>query len=679
MSDMRERREIWKTVLSMVPVAFAAVLTVYTAADFAQIKDQKRYLLMMCAVSLVLSVLFRIMKRRPEKKGYALMQAAVFLSAPLIMAIAVEVLNGNLLWRLKVPVDILLNYLVYLGTYVFFYVLCGSVTVSGMSASGILLVFGIVNMYLKDYKGSPLLPMDLGSVRTAANVASAFSFKVNPRLATAVCLAVMCFGLMKGWKMQKEHKKRQRAERIIGFVILAAFGFVFYGSDTFADNDMRPDFFNQTRGYENHGAYAEFILNTKYLFMSQPDGYSSGEVLSWLEEAENTHASVYETAMRKQGDPVASWTGTDQTPHILVIMDEAFSDLSVIGDFETNIPYMPYLDSLIGQENVIEGNAYVSTIGTGTSNTEFEFLTGNTMAFLPAGSNAYQLYVDHTMPGLTQILKDQDFAATALHPYYRTSWNRPAVYDYMGFDEFLAMDDYPDAVKIRRFISDNWDFHEAARLIRQSKDQPLFLFNITMQNHSSYEIHYENFEERVWVTSTEKEYPETNQYLSLIRQTDDDLKKLITILENMDDPVLLLFFGDHQPFIEDGFYEEVMGEKLNAMSDEKQQKRYISRFLIWANYDIPEGYIDQISVNYLSSLMMEFSGLKTSPYQQYLAKLYEEVPVMTALGCRDFSGEFFQADEKNSHEEAVAKYRKIAYNLLFDKNERIEEFFAVTK
>lgn len=49
--------------------------------------------------------------------------------------------------------------------------------------------------------------------------------------------------------------------------------------------------------------------------------------------------------------------------------------MRVVGDIETNIPYMPFIDSL--EENTIQGNAYVSTIGTGTSNTEFEFLTGN--------------------------------------------------------------------------------------------------------------------------------------------------------------------------------------------------------------------------------------------------------------------------------------------------------------
>jgi len=130
----------------------------------------------------------------------------------------------------------------------------------------------------------------------------------------------------------------------------------------------------------------------------------------------------------------------DSSPNIIVIMDEAFSDLGVIGGFETNKDYMPFINSLIGQENVIEGNVYVSTIGTGTSNTEFEFLTGNTMGFLPAGSNAYQLYVNDVQPGLTSTLKSQNYSATAFHTYYRTSWNREQVYEDMGFDEFISLE-----------------------------------------------------------------------------------------------------------------------------------------------------------------------------------------------------------------------------------------------
>ena len=676
---MPETREKWrKRIWAWLPAAILSGLVLWQYPSYSEMVKTQPGMLDLSVITLIVLVIARHVRVKPEAEWYTLYQAAVFFAGPMIMVTAVEVLNGNMIWALAVRIDILLNYLSALLLYVVLYVLLGRVTSSGRTASVILLVFGIANMYLKDYKGSPLLPMDLGSIRTAANVAASFTYTINCRIITALCLTMLSWSLLGKLPMDRAGRKRQRAERLLGLALVLGISYVFYETDTFSDNFMRPDFFNQTRGYETHGSWAEFLLNTKYLFMSEPDGYSAEAVQEYLDTMGET-GSVYETAMKKQGDPVASWTGTQEKPDIFVIMNESYSDLSVIGDFGTNIPYMPYADSLIGQENVIEGNVYVSTIGTGTSNTEFEFLTGNTMAFLPGGSNAYQLYVDHEMPGLVTVLKDQEYFASAVHPYYKSSWNRVSVYNDMHFDEFIGIEDMKDYVKVRRFVSDEWDFQELIRMYENKGDDPLFVFNITMQNHSSYEIGYENFPQRVWLTSTEGEYPETDQYLSLIRATDDAFKDLIEYFSKQEKPVILLMFGDHQPFIEDKFYEEVMGQRLNDMSDETQQKRYITRFILWANYDIPEGYIDQISVNYLSSLMMEFTGLQTSPYQDWLSGMYGEVPVITAMGCRDFAGNFFQADESSSHNDAMKAYRAIAYNDLFDKKNRIEAFFSVRK
>ena len=665
-------------LLRTLPVWILAALTLAYLKSYKETEEQGMILLGMTLIAMAVTLVFAFLKKPdPEKKGYSLRQLAAFLAAPALMAAAVEVLNGNLIWQLPVPVDILLNYLVYLAVFVLFYGLCGSAEYGGKGAAVLLFVFGTANMFLKDYKGSPLLPMDLGSIRTAANVAAVFTFRINCRIVTALSMTCAVWYMLGRRRMLKSHRLRQRLERLTGLAVIAGVCAVFYGTDTFSDNYMKPDFFNQTRGYETHGAFAEFMLNTKYLFMNEPNGYSAQAVADLLEEAKTGTASIYETAMKRQNDPVTGSTLPEQKPDIIVIMNESYSDLSVIGDFSTNIPYMPYVDSLIGQENVIEGNVYVSTIGTGTSNTEFEFLTGNTMAFLPGGSNAYQLYVNTEQPGLVTTLKDQSYTADAFHPYFKSSWNRTAVYDFMHFDRFLTIERMSGYKKIRRFVSDAWDFEEIERMYSQKGDDPMFIFNITMQNHSSYETKYDNFPQDVWLTGLKGSYPETDQYLSLIRKTDEDFKNLISYFSRQEDPVIILMFGDHQPFIEDGFYEEVMGMKLNDLPDEIQQKRYITRFILWANYDIPEGYIDEISVNYLSSLLMEFTGLETTPYQKWLADLYEEVPVITALGCRDSAGAFFQADEKNSHEEAVSAYRNIAYNNLFDTKKRIEEFFRI--
>lgn len=637
--------------------------------------------------------------------------------APMVMMVAVEQLNGVFITRFLTPSeDILANYVVYLLIYLLVYVLSGSVRVSLMSVSPVLLLFGIANMYVKEFKGGPLVPMDFSSIRTAGNVAVGYTYDIGYEIVFALCLTVMLMALASRLKMPGMKLPVKIILRTLGLIVVCGFAWVFYFTDTVADYGLKPDFFNQTRGYEHHGAVLEFVLNTKYMYLTTPSGYDADEIENIVEETiDGDVPHILKTALIRQGaseqeaeDAVNVSTAGENgiTPNIIVIMDEAFSDLSVVGEFETNQDYLPFINSL--KENSIQGNVYVSTIGTGTSNTEFEFLTGDTMAFLPAGSNAYQLYVKGEQPGLTSTLLHHGYTADAFHPYFESSWNRVAVYDYMGFRDFITtkdlfgeeiMDEYVSSgysyntyrrllqkkfpgedILLRRFVSDEYDFNKLIEMYEnKNEDEPFYVFNVTMQSHSSYDKEYPNFQQKIELTSTKREYPKTNQYLSLVYETDQAFENLVNYFSSVEEPTIILLFGDHQPYIENGFYSEVMGQSISEMDDETQQKRYITRFVLWANYEIPTGWIDEISMNYLSTLLMQVSGLEMTEYNKYLANLYESLPVITAMGCRDAEGNFFQADEDNPLETLVGDYRKVQYNNLADLTGRAKSVFYLLR
>lgn len=637
----------------------------------------------------------------------------LFAAVPMVMLVAVERLNGVFITEFLTPSeDILANYVVYMLLYLLVYGLSGSVRGSIMTVSPILLLFGIANMYVKEFKGGPLVPMDFSSIRTAGNVASGYTYEIGYEIVFAVCLTAMVVALASRLKMPKMKLPLRIVFRVLGLLVVGGFACVFYFTDTVADYGLKPDFFNQTRGYEHHGAVLEFTLNTKYMYLTMPSGYDADEVETIVEEKiEDGVPHILETALLRQGaSPEEAKAAVDVetaadsgvTPNIIVIMDEAFSDLSVVGDFETNQDYLPFINSI--KDESIQGNVYVSTIGTGTSNTEFEFLTGDTMAFLPAGSNAYQLYVKGTQPGLTSTLLHHGFTADAFHPYFESSWNRVAVYDYMGFRDFITtkdlfgeeiMDEYVssgysfntynrllkqkfpgESILLRRFVSDAYDFNKLTQMYEnKDEDTPFYVFNVTMQSHSSYDKEYPNFRQKIELTSTSREYPKTNQYLSLVYETDQAFEDLVNYFREVEEPTIILLFGDHQPYIENGFYSEVMGQSISEMDDETQQKRYITRFVLWANYDIPTGWIDEISMNYLSTLLLQVSGLEMPDYNKYLANLYTQLPVITAMGCRDAEGNFFQADQRNSLEAEIADYRKVQYNNLADLKGRATAIF----
>ena len=356
-------------------------------------------------------------------------------------------------------------------------------------------------------------------------------------------------------------------------------------------------------------------------------------------------------------------------------MNEAFSDLQVVGKFETDKDYLPFENSMKNTKNTIQGNVYVSTIGTGTSNTEYEFLTGNSMAFLPIGSNAYTLYEKHTQPGLAMTLSDQNYSTTAFHPYHKENWNRINTYQYMNFEQFIGMEDITNYQKLRNYISDEWDFQHVIDLYKQrDPSKPFFMFNVTMQNHSPYDtglIH------DVHITSMKGNYPQTEEYLSIIRRSDMALEQLVNYFKNVSEPTIILMYGDHQPFIEDEFYEELYGKSLHELSDAENQQRYITHFFMWANYDIPSGSIPYISANYLSTLLAENANAKITPYQNFLQNVYQDVPVVSALGCIDKDGNYFVYGEHNAYSSKLETYAQLAYNNLIEEEKRKNELFTL--
>lgn len=607
----------------------------------------------------------------------------IFLIAPLLMEICVEMLNGNMLWDIDMFANVLMNYFINILFYSFVYAISGSLQVSICFTSTVLEIFGIANYYVKTYKGSPLLPWDLSAIQTATKVSNAFSFALTKEIIISVSILVLVFFIA---RLAKANYKKNILYRLIAGSTFCFITLIFYCTDFVAVVfGATPDFFNQTRGYEAKGAIAEFVINTRYMHLGEPDNYDPSTLEENITNATQDSPTILETALQHSGKSEAEIqetmnTPTVKNPNIIIIMNESFSDLSVIGDFETNEDYMPFINRLKDAENCISGYSYVSTIGTGTSNTEYEFLTGNSMAFLPIGSNAYQLYIKNKIPSLVSTLEDQNYTSAAFHPYYKENWNRINVYNNMGFDSYTGYGNYGDFEKLRLFVSDENDFEHVETLYEnRDTSKPFFLFNVTMQNHSSYDQVDTDWYQQIKLQNMKGTYPETEQYLSLIKETDDAFANLISYFSTVDEPTIILMYGDHQPYIEDSFYEEVMGKKITELSDEEQQKRYITRFVLWANYDIPEGWIDEISVNYLSTLLMQISGNTLTPYQQYLNTLYTKMPVITMMGIKDWEGNYYTVHQDNPYAYDLNLYEQACYNNVIDDKKRIHALYKTQK
>lgn len=395
----------------------------------------------------------------------------------------------------------------------------------------------------------------------------------------------------------------------------------------------------QINGYNYNGFVASFLINLKFMDIKKP--------VHTLDEVNNV--------LNQYSDDVI--VEKKELPNILVIMNESFSDLKNIADFETDEEYMPFISSL--NDNVVKGKVYVSIFGGNTANSEFEFLTGFTSAFLPEGSVAYQSYYSEKVKekSFTDYLKLIGYNNTyAFHPYNASGWNRDKIYQLMNFDRFYSLNDYNNIDLIRNLVSDSTNYKMIENIIGNNLGQ-IFAFNVTIQNHGGYE--YRNYKNTVNLVNMKK-YPDVEQYLSLIKESNKAFEELVDYYTGKS-PTVILMFGDHYPSLSTDFYEDLYNKSLEDLSLEETQKRYSIPFVMWANYDIEEEFVDGISLNYLSSWMLRKLGLPMNSFQKYLFDLNQSIPVINSIGYMDKNGEFHSFDEKNNNTEKIEEYRAIQY------------------
>lgn len=674
-------------IIGAVIGAVTLLLVVFSVGEFTSQDFSSKWLLL--AVNLVFPFILAVAAAFNVKFKNALFDkiqhfAFLFLM-PVITVTMTEALNGIFIYNMTY-LGFFANYILVLIFYFIVYAVSGSLKLSYIIINPILFGFGVAHSYIMDFRGTPFLPMDFLSVTTAVGVANTYDYTPTYKIISAVMLLIFILIIGAKTVTPKYNLPIRIISRTFAGTFSAVIMLLFFGTSVFANMGVKPDFWNQSRGYRNYGFVFSFFCNTKYLYMSVPSDYNPDSVGDYVSSV------VSDT---EENDNTSKTDNSYTKPNIICIMNESLSDLSVLGELETNEDYMPFMHSLT--KNTIKGKLYVPVIGAGTSNTEFEFLTGHTTAFLPSGSNAYMLYVKNPIASLVSTVKAQGYSSYALHPYYAAGWKRTEVYENFGFDKFISLENildislmkqyqengsdadylqslidenYPGTnMLIRQYVSDSYNYKLLIKDYEaRDKSVPYFAFNVTMQNHGGYTTSCVNFEESIYATSTSKAYTKANKYLSLVRASDNAFKELITYFEKVDEPTVICMFGDHQPSVESEFIAEVMGvQSLSSLTPEQEQSRHTTPFYIWANFDIEEKTIDKLSSNYLSSLVLQTAGVKLTEYNKYLLRLSETLPVIDTVGYIDNENNYYKWSDASPYTALLDDYEKVQYNNIFDQ------------
>ena len=495
------------------------------------------------------------------------------------------------------------------------------------------LVPAAVNFYTLQLRGEPFLPWDLTQVKEAAGVAAAAGLKVQPGMVWAggalLALTALSHFL---------YRRRGRPALPVRLVSIAAslaallalvFG-VFLQPAVTQSFGIYPDAWMQDRYYRWYGVITGFMTNLTNLEIDEPEGYSEEAVNALLDETEAAGAirtgPNFPDSYAARTDPAA----IEKEPTIIYVMDESYWDVSELEQygvtFDTDVS--PNLHAL--QQTSAYGKVYSPSFGGGTCDVEFEALTGHSVGFLPSGCKPYQQHVTRPMFALPSYLKDRGYQTAAVHCYYAKYWSRNTAYPNLGFDDFISLEDMRGVEKVRGYYWKGGLVTDASmgeqiigeyERLKAVSDAPVFLHAVTMQNHTNYNAANYPDDQRVHVTSAPAGLKASTvgaleDFATGVRDADALLGQLVSYFSQVDEPVILVFWGDHYNPIDSGY--DVYTATGYASADSADPRLHQTTLLMWSNYSNYQVDLGTIAAYEISPVMMDLFGLEQPLYFQYL-------------------------------------------------------------
>ena len=533
----------------------------------------------------------------------------------------------------------------------------------------VCLLLGLAEYFVLQFKGSVILPADVLGAQTAAAVSMNYAYVVDSRaLADIMCAWTACHIAL--FAVPFAHPKRLQKTwlRVVVNVLVAIACFsglaalVTVPDYKDAWGISTGDWFSK-ESYRTYGFIPSFVSAAQNMSVEPPEGYTEEEAAA----LQVSYASEYDEQTRRDAQAAArSKQFADEKPAVVAIMNDSFSDLSsVYGDLDAGYAGATFFNSGL-DDALYRGDLTVSVIGGGTCNTEFEFLTGNSLALMGSEIYPFELYSFARCDSLVSQFEQLGYSTAAIHPNLASNWHRSDVYAELGFGEFYDIDSFEGADTLRGHVTDAATYDKILELL-ENDDEPQFIFDVTMQNHSGYDtglipqdkqLHYQpkGFDDS-------QTNAELNEYLACIEESDEALEEFIGALRGLDRPVVVVFFGDHQPGFTAAYNDALYPDEGEGI--EHASRTFQTNYVIWANYDVAgraqeSGRADTSSC-YLGAELMDAVGAPLSDYQKAQLALSGQVPLVNAYGYADAKGTWHAPAYEDGVTQGYADFLDIEY------------------
>ncbi len=482
------------------------------------------------------------------------------------------------------------------------------------------------NAYKMFFRDDPVIAADLLLLGEAGNMAGKYQLFLFGKLAAALGCALVS-ALLLALLARGRPLGRFRAGIAGTALACAAALSPLYASDQVYQDNANEEHINKwsvTQQYVSRGLLYPFLHSVKDAFPRPPEGYDQREAEGWLAQ--------FEDGAIPEGKKV----------NIVGIMLEAFTDFSQFEEiqFSQDVYAIWHALEAEGYSGALLSNIFAG----GTVNTERAFLTG-----VADGNYDYR----GEAPSYVRYLKGQGYRATGSHPSYNWFYNRQNVNAYLGFDSYRFTEDYFGPVYgADPVLNDDGFLPDLTRTVLEQleQDAPLFSFSVTYQGHGPYG------DRECWWGEPEDFFTNPglddasryilSNYLGSVMATQRYLSDMVDAFRASDEPIVLVVFGDHKPWLGNGnSVYHALGVNLDQDSREGFYNYWSTPYLIWANEaakaavgrDIA-GEGPDISPCFLMNVLFEQLGWTGDAYMQAADQCRAQLPVIHSHGVRLTAG-----------------------------------------
>lgn len=494
--------------------------------------------------------------------------------------------------------------------------------ISFMIVGGFSIGFSISSIIKFTMNDDPFYPWDLGMVKSLGTITSFGTdfYTITRTMVISVLIfivIIIAFAFIK-FELKKEYRN------IVYFVGGVLTLFLFFTSDVTKNNIMpffglnKFDTLKQDISYyQDNGFIGAFSLNIARSKV-EPSGKYNSDVMNNILDKYKFSESEKQYLKSKE-----------DFPNVIVILSESFWDARKL-NVKYSADMMQNFDK--AAEKGYKGEMISPVFGGGTIRSEFEVLTGLQSKTFLSGCSPYAQYVKKPTLTLASYFKSLGYDTTAIHTFKKKFFNRDKGLPLMGFDNFIALENIEnrsDFEKKGYYVSDDFFVKLIIEQLENNKDNPNFIFGISMQNHQGYaKDKYENFDKDIEVLSDigEENKEILESYVQGVYDADKSLGKLLNYLEKSDRETVVLFFGDHLPtlgpnnkvYVDTGFVKSD-----SNWSAEETKNMFSTPYLIWSNKknlnSSPyKGNI--VGAYYLGEELLEACDIPKYPVYKFLEK-----------------------------------------------------------